>query len=85
MGKTEYDSEINGVPFKTIIRTKENGEIIDIQHKPNRKLFKKDLHISGAHIFGDKPEQDNYDHFEGEEELTESGTEEKPLKFLLRS
>ena len=84
MPRDEYDSEINGIPFKMIIRKKENGEIIDIQHKPNRKLFQEDLHISGAHIFGDKPEQDHYDHFKGDERWIERGTEEKPLKFDIK-
>ncbi|MCK4647318.1 hypothetical protein KAT24_00095 [Candidatus Pacearchaeota archaeon] len=84
MPKKEYDSEINGIPFKTIIRTKQNGEIIDVMNKPNKKLFTEDLHISGTHLVADKPEENHYDHFEGDKKWIERETKENPLKFDMK-
>lgn len=82
--KKIYDSEINGIPFKTIIRFKEDGEIIDVMNKPNKKLFTEDLHISGTHLVVDKPEENHYDHYEKDKEWIERGTKEKPLKFDMK-
>jgi hypothetical protein len=84
MKKEIYDSELNGLPFKTIIRFKENGEILDVMDKPNKKLFKEDLHLSGTHLIADKPEENHYDHYEGKKEWIEKTSEENPLKFNIQ-
>ena len=79
--KEEFDSENNGIPFKTIIKMKDDGKIIDVMDRPNKKLVSKDLHTSGLHIFADRPEENHYDHFKGNKKWIERGTKEKPLKF----
>nr|MBA4405295.1 hypothetical protein [Nanoarchaeum sp.] len=81
MPREKYDTENNGIPFKTIIRRDETGKIIDIEDKPKLGRIDPDLHVSGCHMFPDR-EQDHYDHYQNGSKIgIERPTKEKKLKF----
>jgi hypothetical protein len=81
----KFNAWINNIPYKwIIIREKETGRLVSSMDKPKLKYICPLLHVSGGHIFQDKPEENHYDHYCNGSEWKEYNSSGIKLSFSLK-
>lgn len=76
----KFDLIKDGLQFKLIIGYS-GSEIVSLMEKPKSETLFTGLHISGAHMFALRPDQNHFDHWNNGSNIKERGNLNFPYEI----